>query len=210
VALVAAHQRRDAAALGLRLRQQLGAVVERVRQHGRVGRHHLLPRAVGRHLVADDEAPAHRVVAALGQKGAVGAECAAAHAVGVEGQGLAPMEAQVVALDERDLVPPQQRHAAAGAHRRQQLRHGVHVHAVGLMAGQAQQHRLVAAMPLAGGAQRPVQAHLHARHLRQQALVLEPQREQPRRAHRPHRVAAARADADLEQIEHRDGHRCLR
>jgi hypothetical protein len=95
---------------------------------------------------------------------------------------------------------------AAGADGVEQRRNGLDVDRVGLVPGQTQQHRLVAAVALAGGAQRAVEDDLHARGGRQQALGAQPQPEQARGAHRPYRVAAARADADLEKVKHRHGH----
>jgi hypothetical protein len=91
------------------------------------------------------------------------------------------------------------------AHAVQQAGIGVHVHRVGLVAGQAQQHGLVAAVALAGGAERAVQLAC-TRATRGSTVVRQPLHEQPRRAHRPHGVAAARADADLEEVEDGDGH----
>ena len=72
--------------------------------------------------------------------------------------------------------------------------------------GQAEQHRLVAAVPLAGGAQRPVELRANALRRVEQAVVRQAQREQPRGAHRPDGVRTARPDADLEEVEDRDGH----
>ena len=95
----------------------------------------------------------------------------------------------------------QQLHAAAAAHRLEQRGHGFHVHRIGLVAGQAQQHGLVAAVALAGGTQRAVELALHARGAFEQAFVLQAQREDARRAHRPHGVRTARPDADLEEVE---------
>src|SRR5262249_54256981 len=53
------------------------------------------------------------------------------------------------------------------------------------------------------------QLGLHAGHLRHLAIDLEPLREPPRRAHRPHGVRARWPDADLEDVEDRDVHAWL-
>ena len=95
-----------------RQRQQFVAAVEGVRQHGGVGRDHLVQRAVGRDFVADDEAAADRVVVALGEFGTGGVEGREAHAVGVERQGLAAVELEVGLLVEGDRVAAGQRQAA--------------------------------------------------------------------------------------------------
>ena len=74
------------------------------------------------------------------------------------------------------------------------------------MPGQAEQHRLVAAVAFAGGAERAVEHHLHAGRLLQQPVMLQPQPEQARGTHRAYRVGTARADADLEEVENGNGH----
>jgi hypothetical protein len=75
-----------------------------------------------------------------------------------------------------------------------------------LLALQAQDHRLVAAVADAGGAERAEQLGLDRHHRLKLARRLEPLRKQPRRAHGPHRVRGGRADADLEQVKDADRH----
>mmetsp|Transcript_1091 Transcript_1091/g.2935 ORF Transcript_1091/g.2935 Transcript_1091/m.2935 type:complete len:212 (-) Transcript_1091:689-1324(-) len=161
VAFIAAHDLGDAQAVLFRQRQQLVAGLERVGQHGRVRRNDLVLAAVGRHLVTDDEAAADRVVHAVGDFGAVGIEGQAAHAVGMEGQGFAALEHQVLGLVEADGLLADEVQVA-GADRIEQRGNGLDIDRVRLMAGQAQQHRLVTAVALAGGAQAAVEDDLHA------------------------------------------------
>jgi hypothetical protein len=209
VVFVGAHQLRDRQALALRDGQQFLAAVERMAQRRRVGRDHLLPAAVVRHFVADDEAAAHRVVDAVGKFVAARTEGDETHAVGVEGQGFAAMEDQVGRRFECDRVAARQRQPALGPHGIEQRRDRVDVHRVGLVTGQTEQHGLVAAVTLAGGAERPVEQRLHAPRALEQAVVRQSQREHARGAHRPHGVRAARTDADLEEIEDADRHAAI-
>ena len=107
---VAAHEFGDAATVLLCQHQQIGAAVERVREHRGVGCDHLLFAAVVRDLVADDEAAADRVSDARQHLGAIGIEGGKAHAVGVEGQGLTAVEDEVGSLGECDPLHAQQRY----------------------------------------------------------------------------------------------------
>ncbi|OIQ83301.1 hypothetical protein GALL_348880 [mine drainage metagenome] len=204
MALVQAHHVGDAATQPRAQREQFGAAVERQRQHFGVRRDRGLPRAVGQRLGGEDEAAADRVVDALEQQLAGVVPRLQLHAVGVSGQRFAALQQQVGRGVERDVVfaeqlqPPSQR----GEPRVD----GVDVDAFGLLAEQAEQHRLVAAVAAAGRRQRAVQPALKLRGARQQLLLAQRQHEQTRRAHRTDGVRARRADADAEQIEDRYGH----
>src|SRR5205814_5887369 len=70
----------------------------------------------------------------------------------------------------------------------------------------AQQHCLVAAVALAGGAERAIELAQDARGRAELAVVRQPHREDARGAHRPDGVRAAGPDADLEEVEDRDSH----
>jgi hypothetical protein len=83
---------------------------------------------------------------------------------------------------ERRRWLPRMAAAATGSRRRRR---------VGLVPGQAEQHRLVAAVALAGGAERAVELGTHARRACELAVVGEAKREQARGAHRPDGVRAA-------------------
>jgi hypothetical protein len=121
-------------------------------------------------------------------------------------QTLAAVEDQVPRLVEADLATAEQPQRLRGAHRGETCRHATDVDRVGRIALQPEQHGLVAAMALAGGAQRAEQLDPHVGHPLQQALGLQPQREQSRRPHRADRVRARGADADLEEVEGADRH----
>ena len=129
-----------------------------MRQHGACRARSLLPRAVGRDLVADDEAAADRVVGARRSSAPVGVEGREAHAVGMERQRLAAVEDAGRASRRRRSRAGR---AAAAPCRRGSRRAAagdrVDVDRVGLVAGEPEQHRLVAAVALAGGAERAVQ-----------------------------------------------------
>jgi len=84
----------------------------------------------------------------------------------------------------------QQRERAAGAQRGQPQVDGVGVDGVGRFAQQAEDHALVGAVAAAGGAERAVQLHAHAGHLRQQAVARQALGEHQRGAHRTNGVRA--------------------
>jgi hypothetical protein len=201
-ALVAPHELRDRAGLAGAQREQLVAAVERMRQH-RVVRDDL--RAAVR-VATDDEAAAHGVVAALEQQTAFRVLRGEAHAIGMQRQAFAAVEHQIAFLVEADRPSTEQVQPSGRAQRREPRSHRADVHAVRLVALEAEQHRLVAAVALAGGAQRSEQLDAQVRAALEQTVGLQAQCEQPRGPHRAHRVRAGRADADLEQVEGADGH----
>ncbi|MNH10286.1 hypothetical protein D3C79_697600 [compost metagenome] len=151
-------------------------------------------------IFIDHEAAAHRVVLAAAdlQSGLV--EGAKDHAVGVVGQRLADHR-QVLFFDEVDFVLAEQAQAAAVADALQAGGDGFGVDGVRVLAFQAQQHGLVTAVALAGGAQRAVQLGLDAGGGGEQAVAAQPFGEARGGAHRAHGVRAGGADADLEQVE---------
>ena len=69
----------------------------------------------------------------------------------MEGQCLAAQEDEIGLLFEGDRLLPEQHQAALRADGREARGHGVHVHPVGLLALEAEQHGGVAAVALAGG-----------------------------------------------------------
>ncbi len=83
---------------------------------------------------------------------------------------------------------PEQPQAAGVADRGEPRGDRLDVDGVRLVAFEAEQHGLVAAVALAGGAERSVELGDDARRPRQQAIVRQAQREHARGAHRPDRV----------------------
>ena len=124
----------------------------------------------------------------------------------MERQAFAAVEDEVRRFVEGDRLRAGQGQRLGLAHRREQCRDRVDIDAVGFVSGQAEQHRLVGAVALAGRAERAVELGLDTLRRVQHAVVLQPKREQPRRAHRADGVRAARPDADLEEVEDGDGH----
>ena len=108
----------------------------------------LVGRANGHHKAATDA----QVLGFLEQQ-AVGIKCAELHAVGVFGHGFAAVHQDVVFFLEADGLGAQQRQHLAVVHLVDQCRHRVHVDCVGCEAHQAQHHRNVRSVALAGGAQ---------------------------------------------------------
>ena len=156
VPLVVAHHTGDAAAQFASALQQFGAAVKGMGQDRGVGCDDGVAAAVGGGFVADHEPAAHRVVDAALHKGCGRVPGREAHAVGVQRQAFAAVQVQIGLFVEGDLVLATQVDAPRAAHAVQQVGDRVHVHTVGLVAGQAQQHGLVAAVALAGGAERAV------------------------------------------------------
>ena len=201
-ALVFENDLADRNALVAAMRQQRVATVEGVGDAGGVGDDAV---GTGRGLV-DHETTAHRVIHLLLDQLAGGIEGADAHAVGVVGQGCAPVHDQVLALDEVDGVLAGQQHAPLATDAGELAFDLLDVDHVGRLTFEAEQHGLVTAMAFARGAERAIQLGLDAGHIAQRAVFLEGGREEHRRPHRPHGVGRRRADADLEQVEYADGH----
>src|SRR5690606_5171309 len=117
---------------------------------------------------------------------------------------------QVFLLDEADGLLAAQLQLAAGTDGLQARLDGRGVDAVRLFAFETEQHRLVAAVALAGGAEGTVQLDTDACRGAEQALAAQAVDEARGGTHRPHRVRAGRTDADLEQVENAEGHGVLR
>jgi hypothetical protein len=124
----------------------------------------------------------------------------------VVGQRLAAVQHQVLALDEAHRLHAGEADAVLATDAREPGVDLLGVDPLRRLAFEAQQHRLVAAVPLAGGAEGAEQLGLHPGHLAEQALVAEPGHEQQGRPHRPDGVGRRGADTDLEQIENADCH----
>jgi len=175
---VGQHQLADRQTVGIAQRQQLAGAVEGVGQRSLV----LDDAVAAGRLLVDDEAAAYRVVLAAAQLQPGGVEGAEDHAVGMEVQRLADHR-QVFLLDETDRLFSQQTQAAAVADRRQPFRDAGGIDLLRLFAFEAEDHRLVAAMTLAGGAERAVQLDAHALGRIQQAVPLQARGEPPGCAH---------------------------
>ena len=186
--------------------QQVVAAVERVGQHRGVGRDRLLLRAVGRHLVADDEAAAHRVVDAVLDLAARGVEGGEAHAVGVERQRLAAMHHQVGGLVEarsRACRPAAAARCWRGWPRARRARCSMST-VSGSWPARPSSTALSLPWPLPVAPSEPYRSAFTRAVRASSALVREARDEQARGAHRAHGVRAGRADADLEEVEDRD------
>jgi hypothetical protein len=112
----------------------------------------------------------------------------------------------VVKFSSYDLAPAHQAQPLPALDRLDARPDAVGIDALRRLALEPEQHRAIAAMAAAGGAQRAVEIGADARRALQHALVLEALAETPRGAHRSHRVRARGADADGEEIENRDRH----
>jgi hypothetical protein len=115
-------------------------------------------------------------------------------------------EAEVLALVEFDGVLAKQYQLLRLANRLQARLDHVRVDQIGQIAFEAEQHRLVRAMPFPGRAERAKQFDLDAAHEAQQIGVFDMRGEAACSDHRPDRVRAGGTDADLEQIEDADVH----
>ncbi|MNF83664.1 hypothetical protein D3C84_659890 [compost metagenome] len=205
--------------------QQTGAGFRFRAPGGFVGQHHLADRqlvfgAVGEQLLAggegvgqyglvlddavgaggvfiDHETAAHRVVLARADLQAGCVEGAEDHAVGVILQRFADHR-QVFFLDEADRFFAEQSQFAGFAQGRQASGDTGNLDGIRLLALEAEQHRLVAAVALAGGAERAVQLDFDRLGADQQAVAAQTFGEAGGGAHRPDRVRAGRADADFE------------
>ncbi|MNZ87403.1 hypothetical protein D3C78_1062590 [compost metagenome] len=128
--------------------EQLLGSLERVGEYGAVLDDAVLPGG----LFVDHETAAHRVVLPAADLQAGGIEGAEDHAVGVVCQRLADHR-QVLLLDEGDGVFTEQVQVAAFTDCLQAGGNGFGVDGIGVLAFQAKQYRLVAAMAFARGTQ---------------------------------------------------------
>lgn len=202
---IAAHHLGNADAVLARQAQQVGAAAERQRQAGGIRGDDLVLGTVGEDRLADHEAAAHRVVGGLVHLNAGGVEGGETQAVGMQRQSLAE-HLQVGLLVEGDGVLAGQDDALVAADGLDVAGHLIHVDGVRLVAAEAEQHRLVTAVALAGGAQRAIQLGGDTGHLRHVAVVFQGVGEQRGRAHRADGVGAGGADTDFEQVENADSH----
>ena len=122
------------------------------------------------------------------------------------GQVLALQELEVLRLRERHRMPPEQRQPAAGADLGHHPIGRIGIDAVGQLAAQPQDDRLVGRVPLPGQGQRAIEQRLDPCRALQEPQRLQLAQEPLGRPHRPHRVRAGGADPDLEQVERAQRH----
>lgn len=201
--LVGQHQAGDGEAALLAVGQQLGAALERVGNGvGRIEAGGLLL-GVGEVALLDDEAATDGVVGLLEQQLFTG-EGAQGHAVGVGGQGLAPVEDDGAAAGELAGLLPRQPQRLAALHLGQEGGNGLDVHRLGFKTGQPQDDGLAGAMALAGLAEGAVALHFYPFGPGQQPLLLECDDKGVRGAHRPHGMRRRGTDPDGKQVEDTD------
>src|SRR5688572_10152951 len=123
------------------------------------------------------------------------------------GQHLVAVEQQVHWFVEGDLAAPEQAQPAAVANSLDCRLHDRGIEARRIVSLEAEQDAAVRAMPEAGERERSVQLREHFGRTLQQSACLEVKHEKARREHRSHRVRRRWADADLENVEHRQVHR---
>ncbi len=168
-------------------------------------------RSAARRRPVDDEAAADRVVRRGVELGPVRGERRARHAVRVRGQAAPPVEDDVlvgVEVDDRtaqglltaEPEPVRRPDLLDVAVRRER------VDGLGVVPGEAEDHRLRAAVAVPGRAERAVQLDPHPGHVVEEALGPKPLDEEDGRPHRADRVGARRSDPDREQVEDRQGH----
>ena len=124
-----------------------------------------------------------------------------AHAVGVAGKRLGPVQGEVGGFVEGDVVPAAEADAVAGADGGQDSRNAVGVDGVRLFAGQAQQHGLIGAVADSRQRQRAEQFGVNPRDPGQRAALFKAGDEGGSRLHRSDGVGAGRPYADLEDVE---------
>ena len=115
-----------------------------------------------------------------------------------------PVENEMISSLERVLgaaFVAEQVETAAVADRLQAGGNAVGIDAVGVLAFQPEEHGLVAAVALAGGAERTIQLDLDAVGGGQQAITPQPFGEACGSAHRADGMGTGGADANLEQVE---------
>ncbi|MNJ21600.1 hypothetical protein D3C77_159550 [compost metagenome] len=194
--LVGQHHLADCKVLCGAMAEQFLGGLERVGQYGAV-----FDNAVGTGGVfIDDKASAHRIVLAATNLQARGVKGAKDHAVGVVGQGFANHR-QVLLLDELDVVLAQQLEPSTAADGLQAGGDAFGIDAVGVFAFKPEQHGLVAAVALAGGAERAVQLGLDADRSLEQIVAAQPFGKARGGTHGADGMGAGGADADLEQVE---------
>lgn len=112
--------------------------------------------------LVDDEASTYGVVSPLVEHPAVVGKGVEHHAVGVRGQGLAPVQHQVGIGVEADLELAGQEQGVAVSYLRDPAVGPVGVHGGGILILEAEHDCLVRAVPVAGRAERPEQFGPHS------------------------------------------------
>ncbi|MNG98899.1 hypothetical protein D3C79_580580 [compost metagenome] len=198
--LVFQHQLRHAQVVFLAQFQQFHSAVEIVGEHGVIGVQH----TTGGLRRIHHKAAADRVIGIAVQL-ARRTFSNQGHGVGVVRQVLVEQQ-HVARPDKADVQPAIEQQSVcfaqcgdAGADLRR-------VDSVRPLAHQAHDDRIVAAVTDPRGRQRAVQAHLDAAHLLELTTFTQALDEQCRSPHGPDGMRAGRADANLEQVEHTDGH----
>ena len=158
-------------------------------------------------VFVEDEAAADRIIGRLAKRLSRCIDGGEGHAVGVIGQGFAPMHDQVIFFVELDRKFAEQLEHLRRANLLQARVDAVGVHAFGQLALESEHDRLVAAVALAGGAERTEQLGADTGHAREQAVVAQFVHELAGGPHRTHGVGARWTDADRKQVEYADGHR---
>ena len=216
-ALVRQHHCGDGGAALVRHLQHGSRVLERIR-HARLFLIGRLLRVAGELFLRHDEAAADRKVDLAQVAHPLGVDCLEFHAVGMARERWAVVEDDVVMRIEyeRDAVkckqvpaPPEVCQVGLGA---------LHIEIGCTVAEQAQHHRPVCRVALAGEGKRAMEGDAEPQPCVRRWVrvgLLDKQAEKgPGRRHRPHRVGRGRADADLEDIEdakehHDDARRLL-
>ena len=156
--------------------------------------------------LVDHEPAADRVVHLARELAAVGAERGEPHAVGMERQGLAAKEFQVLAIAERDLVAPEECKGSAPTNPRERGIDALGVDALGRFAHETEDHGLVGTVAPAGGAEGAVEMDLDGRGSVEKTRRVERGHEHAGSLHRSDGVGTGGPDADLEQVEDADSH----
>ena len=182
--------------------QKLRAALERIGLRRRISGNGI---AIGRRFV-DDKTATNGVVNRRLQNVTVSGESSEAHAIGMIGQRFAPMHDEMQRLVELDGMLAENMQPAVASNRFESCRDASGIHMLRGVAFQSQDHGLVAAVTLAGGAQRSVELGLDGAGARQQAARTQPVGKASRGLHGPDRMRAGGSDADAEQIEYADGH----
>ena len=183
--------------------QQLGPALEGVGDGvGGIEAGGLFP-GVGEVALLYDEAATDGVVGLLKQQ-AVAREGAQCHAVGVGGQGLAPIEEDGTDAGELARLLPPQPQGLAVLHLIEEGGDGLDVHGFGFKAGQPQDDGLAGAMTLAGLAEGAVALDHDAFGAGEKCALLEGAHEGAGCPHRPHSVGGGGTNPDGKQVEDTD------
>lgn len=151
-------------------------------------------------VLVDDEPASDGVVDALEQHRSVSAERPSDHAVRVPGQRLAAVQDEVVAVKGHLAQAAEQK--AVGLLDRVETRvRGVGVDRLRVLTHQAEDDRLVGAVPVAGLPERPAQFDLDARDVVEEPCLAQGFEEPPRGSHGTDGVGRRGSDTDRVQFE---------